>query len=894
MKKFYLGLLGLCSSIWAQEIPKQAIQTALQKQQITKKWAESDIAHWEVVSQTSSESTGITNYFIRQTLDGLPIFESVTTVWVKKSAVIQVGDRFIPRILQKADRNTKVQPAATIFQKATQELGYTLSPSVLKQESATKVTLTNGDAIDDPIQATLGYLTVNDRLQKVWYFEFYSPNQEHLWSLYADAASGSIVQKNDLTVRCQFDHPHSPAQSASPIFFFEKSVQKAVSPLQVQSGNYRVIPFEFESPNHSPFQLISSPANALASPKGWHDTNNLSDNTPTLKYTYTRGNNVWARADYTNTNPTAHSTNPTANGYAPDGGSSLTFDFPYGGVSVQPNTYINAAVTNLFYMNNCLHDVWYQYGFNEQNGNFQQNNFGRGGSGSDFVWADAQDGSRSNTPTFNNANFSTPADGTRPRMQMYVWNVAPPIFPVTVNSPASVAGNYRAVQNVFNPGFVSLPQAPNFIQSNLVLYQDGTGGLNEACVPPSNGPAMNGKIVIIRRGNCNFTVKVKNAQTRGAVAVIIVNNVSEPEFVSMSGADATITIPAICMSFDDGENLIGNTFGNSVNVRLQLNGAPFVSTDGDFDNGIISHEYGHGISNRLTGGPSLSNCLTNEEQMGEGWSDWFALMLQMKPGDLGTTPKGIGTFAVSQSTTGRGIRRFPYTTDMTINPSTFATVNDNFITDADGNSTVSPHNIGEVWCAMLWDLTWAYVAKYGYDNNKYTGTGGNNRVMRLVLDGLKLQPCNPSFTEARDALIAADQATTGGADYCMIWEVFARRGLGINASSGNRNDSADQVEDFTQPAPGPNCTALGTSIFENSLTYRVYPNPATNEVFVELPNYSSAVEVRLIDIHGRVVYQAQWSNGNINRIPIGNFQTGMYLLQATGESIQIIEKIIKN
>ncbi|MDP4429487.1 M36 family metallopeptidase, partial [Escherichia coli] len=90
--------------------------------------------------------------------------------------------------------------------------------------------------------------------------------------------------------------PHDNSQTAATIFSFEKSVQKVASPLQVQNGNYRVIPFEFESPNHSPFQLISSPSNALASPKGWHDTNNLSDNIPTLKYTYTRGNNVWARA----------------------------------------------------------------------------------------------------------------------------------------------------------------------------------------------------------------------------------------------------------------------------------------------------------------------------------------------------------------------------------------------------------------------------------------------------------------------------------------------------------------------------------------------------------------------------------------------------------------------
>ena len=55
------------------------------------------------------------------------------------------------------------------------------------------------------------------------------------------------------------------------------------------------------------------------------------------------------------------------------------FDFPYGGTSAQPSTYLSAATTNLFYMNNILHDVWYQYGFDEVNANFQLNNLGRGG-----------------------------------------------------------------------------------------------------------------------------------------------------------------------------------------------------------------------------------------------------------------------------------------------------------------------------------------------------------------------------------------------------------------------------------------------------------------------------------------------------------------------------------
>ena len=73
-------------------------------------------------------------------------------------------------------------------------------------------------------------------------------------------------------------------------------------------------------------------------------------------------------------------------------------------------------VTNLFFWSNRYHDRLYQYGFTEPARNFQNNNFGRGGLGADFVRAEAQDSSGT-----NNANFSTPADGSLPRMQMYIF-----------------------------------------------------------------------------------------------------------------------------------------------------------------------------------------------------------------------------------------------------------------------------------------------------------------------------------------------------------------------------------------------------------------------------------------------------------------------------------------
>ena len=92
-------------------------------------------------------------------------------------------------------------------------------------------------------------------------------------------------------------------------------------------------------------------------------------------------------------------------------------------LATTPTTTTNqmAAVTNLFYLNNVIHDKLYRHGFTEPAGNFQANNFGNGGAANDPVNAEAQDGGGT-----NNANFATPNDGSRPRMQMYLWNKSTP------------------------------------------------------------------------------------------------------------------------------------------------------------------------------------------------------------------------------------------------------------------------------------------------------------------------------------------------------------------------------------------------------------------------------------------------------------------------------------
>jgi hypothetical protein len=500
-------------------------------------------------------------------------------------------------------------------------------------------------------------------------------------------------------------------------------------------------------------------------------------------YTITRGNNVHAYEDTQDNNQP---------GYSPDGGAALNFDFPLN--FNQPATgWWDAAITNLFYTNNMIHDHWYHYGFDEASGNFQEHNYGNGGAASDYVRAEAQDGSGT-----NNANFSTPDDGSNPRMQMYLWGNGGPALSMQVNSPVGLAGIYNSTPgNIGAP--LPAPGAP--ITADLVLVEDATGDIYDACEAIINGGNISGKIAVIRRGSCTYVDKIVAAEAEGAVAVIMVNNVGGAPVV-MGGTDPGIGIPAIMVGQTDGENLITELInGTTINVDIQDFG-PFPH-DSDFDNGIIAHEYGHGISNRLVGGGSNTSCLFNDEQMGEGWSDWFAMIHTIEPGDLGTDARGMGTYANDEPINGGGIRNAPYSTDWTVNNYTYASTNAT-------QSVSQPHGIGFVWCTMLWDLTWKLIDTYGYDNDLINGTGGNNIAMHLIMEGMKMTPCTPGFVEARDAILNADFMLYNSENQCIIWEVFANRGLGFSADQGSAGNREDQTAAFDLP-PALDHTTTATS-----------------------------------------------------------------------------------
>jgi hypothetical protein len=389
----------------------------------------------------------------------------------------------------------------------------------------------------------------------------------------------------------------------------------------------------------------------------------------------TTGNNVDAGLDIDGTNGIDPAGRATATG--------RVFNFPYapgGTPGEEPPTGTNyrmGTVTNLFFWSNRYHDRLYQLGFTEQARNFQNDNFGRGGLAVDFVRAEAQDSSG-----VNSANFSTPGDGSQPRMQMFIFD------------------------------------------------------------------------------------------------------------------------------------------------------APTPDRDTSIDANVFLHELTHGTSNRLhSNGSGLSTTMSGG--MGEGWSDFYAFSLLSSADEdvnalyamgayvtLNFTRPGVGTTGTDNYY--YGIRRFPYAVKTNVggptalrpgqphNPLTFADMDVALNSINDGAYNPSPsviitpneaHRIGEIWCLMLWEMRARIITRMGW-------TTGNQHVLQLVTDAMKLDPAGPTALQARDSLLAAtcagangaDPQGSAGSDEQDIWAGFATRGAGLSArATGGTTLVTDIIEAFDVP-----------------------------------------------------------------------------------------------
>ncbi|KNE66876.1 hypothetical protein AMAG_11353 [Allomyces macrogynus ATCC 38327] len=522
-----------------------------------------------IIKDVVPVSNGVTAVYARQVINGLEVVNGNINVNVKNGQVISYGDRFYrgarpsrPNIGNQESAGNAGKAPADNFKSLANFVG--VKPSKVDVKETTQEGGAKGPSYE---------ITSDVADDKVPVKYAYVQNGNNL----------KLVQSFQVKLadKSAWYHGHVNAQTGE------------VEALNdwVADAKYSVLPVGTENPNKGPITVVdsSTAVKTNASPQGWHSTG-------TTSYTDTRGNNIQAQPN----------TATVLKNVRPSGGSTLDFSAIKPDFTKAATSYTPAAT----------------YGFDEVSGNFQVNNFGKGGKGNDAVIANSQD--KSGT---DNANFATPPDGQQPTTRQYIF---------------------------------------------------------------------------------------------------------------------TQTTP---------------------------------TRDGVYDLTIPFHEFMHGITNRLTGGPSNVDCLDDLESggMGEGWGDVFGLVanvLKSSSSRSGSYP--MGAYVLGSSA---GIRTYPYSSDLSICPNTYA-----YLAKSDYQEV---HQIGEIWASMLLEVYWNLVDAYGYGDIFAASTSkGNSLFLRLVFDALKLQPCNPSLVDARNAILQADVNLTGGANKCAIWKGFAKRGLGYSAKAG--------------------------------------------------------------------------------------------------------------
>ena len=719
---------------------------------------------------------GIIVHF-RQRLDGIEVFESDAKVLMRRNReLVALSGSLHPRATKLArpgTRDFKLTPSTAVERSLKDLFGSDADGVKLSQDKDVdhagyfRFSVANGKTplvFSDPARAKKVFYPVGDELVPAYFVEVYAANKPTTSSEYVRyivaAADGRILQRKNLSADIGF-----------------KVFADPVDGRPLDGPNVDLTPHPTGIPDNmmpgfvSPSLIDANGFNTSVSgtPDPWlpHPTS------PFVSETY--GNNVDAYSD--RGFPDGFSTGDER--VSINGPDEFNYDYNLAQGPLATPNQLYASTVNLFYVNNWLHDYYYDSGFTEQAGNAQFFNYGRGGAGGDVLRAESQDSAIGNTEVpgepaqFNNANMATPADGLSPRMQMFVWDGKESVSLVV--QPANVP--------LFTTGGQFGPQ--QFTASaNLVLADDGVPATSNGCEPFVNNVA--GSIVLVDRGVCPFSVKVSNAEAAGALGAIIVNNApGVPPFV-MGPGPTSPTIGAVMVSLEDGLAL--KSALQSGPFAVDMSRSVSVQRDGGLDNMIVAHEWGHYLHFRQAIGGSSMFVATSE-----GWADFVALHLAIKedePLDAAYPMTGYSTVQLPDFAY-FGIRRVPYSTDPTINSLSFRHISDAEPLPAvplgvfAGNPNSEVHNAGEVWASMMYEAYASILAQTELPSPPYDFDEAQRRMADYVVAGMQMAPLDATFTEARDGVIAAALAADED-DALLIAQAFAARGAGTCAESPAR------------------------------------------------------------------------------------------------------------
>ena len=619
------------------------------------------------------------------------------------------------------------------------------------------------------------WFTLPDRLEPAWHVELEGDDAQgksQLWGLALSAADGRVLWRKNLTELAQgtyrvwadatapfapFDGPQGNGGTPHPTGVFDGTQLPFLAPAQVALDT---------GPNPRMDAWLLNGATQLS------------------------GNAAFAYADVV-----------PPQGFFPDAGTpdggdangevavdlavtptgTLTFDDAYD-LTKNPRAnfgQVRAATTQAFFTVNWLHDWLYSLGFDEVAGNAQQDNFGRGGAGGDPVHVEAVD-----WQYVEEAAMTSPADGQIPRLQL---GNAVGKGPSWLTPDVADAGRLTGGQSNMGPQVFSVTGA-------LVPMADGVDAGFDGCEDLTDAPSLNGAIALaVNFGRCNTRVVIDRAQDAGAVGVVF----GSTPFTSgvqpfILNDPAGVTLPVLALSGQDTRTLTqamdGGAFPSAAMDR------PFVpDRPSALDSTIVTHEYGHLVSNRLVG-DSTGLTIKISRAVGEGWSDFLSLLAMVRPADAAAVPNPnyaglytIGAYFVGgQRLDGAGnasyylgVRRYPYTTNTTKNGLMFRHIDDAAALPLQPgspfNANSEVHNTGEVFALMLWEGLTGMLKK-----GSLTFDLATRRMGLYLLGSMRVVPSNPDMLEARDAILAVAYAADPN-DFVTLFDGFARRGAGPGA-----------------------------------------------------------------------------------------------------------------
>ena len=329
-----------------------------------------DAKNFAVARVDSEPGLNMSHITLQRMFNGVEVFQGALTIHLDGSNGVfrALGDEFY-KISPPSNRVMLAPDAAAVA--AGRALGVQLVLSPVASEAQGAVYTAPGTLDEVHVNQKIVQLAADDTrfAYQVTVSWLDDQKQQQFQLALVDAQSGDMLGSYDLVNT-----------------FTGRVFNVAAQPTATQSADTRTV--------------VSFDGNPALSPQGWVGA---ARNTV--------GNNAVAATDLDGNNTVgANETQPVAN-------ASDSFDFPYSATTNAQNSKA-AAVANAFFLVNDYHDRTYALGFTEASGNFQTNNFGKGGAQADAVNVDAQDGSGT-----NNANFSTPPDGQRPRMQMFIFSI---------------------------------------------------------------------------------------------------------------------------------------------------------------------------------------------------------------------------------------------------------------------------------------------------------------------------------------------------------------------------------------------------------------------------------------------------------------------------------------